>query len=130
MLILDDTSELPPLTPERRKAILAWHEELIAARSRLQTGVCTDTMPEMPEKRRPIEAAWDAFAAVSLVPETGASQRADMKVGFYAGANALFSTLKVESGLGEFILGNLSFLTDVNADLDDFFRRFRKNQSN
>lgn len=32
-IILDDTSKLPPMTVERRKAILFWYEEVSRARN-------------------------------------------------------------------------------------------------
>ena len=31
-MILDDTSELPPMTPERREAILAWYRSVLLSR--------------------------------------------------------------------------------------------------
>ncbi len=45
MLILDDTSELPPLTPQRRKAILAWYDEMMAERARKAETDSTKSVP-------------------------------------------------------------------------------------
>ncbi len=45
MLILDDTSELPPLTPQRRKAILAWYDEMMAERAQKAETNLVESVP-------------------------------------------------------------------------------------
>ena len=63
---------------------------------------------------------------------TGATQRADMKWGFYAGAHALFSALidGVSNGKGELTRASPNLIRDVESELGDFFREALKTRSN
>lgn len=71
---------------------------------------------------KPVDRAWRSFAEAALPADVGPGQHNDMRVAFYAGAQAVWSTMlkNTDDGTDDVTAANVAHMDAINAELKTF----------